>query len=90
MARNYRLKQGFIALQKGVIELITRTSKEQYAHRHRFKTQRNATHVIGEWIHFYNTRRPYQVLGMETPTIVCVLAARTVQKRQGITNCSGA
>ena len=31
--------------------------------------------VIGEWIRFYNTRRPHQALGMKTPAIAYALAA---------------
>ena len=51
------------------------TLKEQCVHRHRFETQQHASRVIGEWIRFYNTRRPHQALGMKTPAMAYALAA---------------
>jgi putative transposase len=44
-------------------------------HRHRFETLQHASRVIGDWIGFYNTRRPHQALGMKTPTEAYALAA---------------
>lgn len=34
-----------------------------------------AYRVIGDWIRFYNTRRPHQALGMKTPAMAFALAA---------------
>ena len=39
--------------------------------------------VIGEWIRFYNTRRPHQALGMKTPAMAYALAALPAQKSVG-------
>jgi putative transposase len=50
-----------------MIERFIRTLKDQCIHRHRFETPQYASRVIGEWIRFYNTRRPHQALGMKTP-----------------------
>jgi putative transposase len=49
-----------------MIERVIRALKEQRVHRHRFETQQHASRVIGEWIRFYNTRRPHQALGTKT------------------------
>ena len=54
---------------------VIRTLKEQYVHRHRFENQQHASRVIGDWIQFYNTRRPHQALGMKTPAAAYALAA---------------
>ena len=71
LVRSYGLRQQFITphcpQQSGMIERVIRTLKEQCVHRHRFETQQHASRVIGEWIRFYNTRRPHQALGMKTP-----------------------
>lgn len=45
------------------------------AHKHRFESQQHAGRVIGDWIQFYNHRRPHQALGMKTPAEACALAA---------------
>ena len=58
-----------------MIERVIRTLKEQCVHRHRYETKKNASRVIGEWIRFYNTRRPHQVLGMKTRASAYALAA---------------
>jgi putative transposase len=79
MVRSYGLRQEFITphcpQQNGMIERVIRTLKEQCVHRHRFETQQNASRVIGEWIRFYNTRRPHQALGMKTRASAYALAA---------------
>jgi len=49
------------------MERVIRTLKEQCAHRQRFETLQHATRVIGDWIGFYNHRRPHQALRMRTP-----------------------
>ena len=46
---------------------IIRTLKEQCVHRHRFESIQHAARAIGDWIQFYNTRRPHQALAMRTP-----------------------
>ncbi|WP_349263410.1 integrase core domain-containing protein, partial [Steroidobacter sp.] len=35
----------------------------------------HATRAIGDWINFYNNRRPHQSLGMKTPAEAYALAA---------------
>jgi putative transposase len=79
LVRSYGLRQEFITphcpQQNGMIERVIRTLKEQCVHRHRFETQQHASRVIGEWIRFYNTRRPHQALGMKTPAMAYALAA---------------
>jgi len=79
VVKRYGLRQEFITphcpQQNGTIERVIRTLKEQCAHRHRFETQQHASRVIGDWIRFYNTRRPHQALGMKTPAMAYALAA---------------
>jgi putative transposase len=79
MVRSYGPRQEFITphcpQQNGMIERVIRTLKEQCVNRHRFETQQHASRVIGEWIRFYNTRRPQQALGMKTPAMAYALAA---------------
>jgi putative transposase len=79
VVRSYGLRQEFITShcpqQNGMIERVTRTLKEQRVHRHRFETQQHASRVIGEWIRFYNTRRPHQALDMKTPAMAYALVA---------------
>jgi putative transposase len=79
LVRSYGLRQEFITPhcpeQNGMIERVIRTLKEQCVHRQRFETLRHASRVIGDWIGFYNTRRPHQALGMKTPAEVFALAA---------------
>lgn len=53
--------------QNGLVERVIRTLQEQYVHRHRFESQQHAMRVIGDWIQLYNSRRPHQALGMQTP-----------------------
>lgn len=36
---------------------------------------KNASRAIGDWIHFYNHRRPHQALAMKTPAEAYALAA---------------
>jgi putative transposase len=71
LVRSYGLRQEFITphcpQQNGMVERLIRTLKEQCVHRHRFETLQHAMRVIGDWIHFYNHRRPHQALGMKTP-----------------------
>lgn len=79
LVRSYGLKQEFITphcpQQNGMVERVIRTLKEQCAHRHRFESQQHASRVIGDWIQFYNHRRPHQALGMKTPVEAYALAA---------------
>ena len=79
LVRSYGLKQEFITphcpQQNGMVERVIRTLKEQCAHQHRFETQQHASRVIGDWIQFYNHRRPHQALGMKTPAEAYALAA---------------
>jgi len=79
LVRSYGLQQEFITphcpQQNGMVERVIRTLKEQCAHRHRFENQQHASRVIGDWIQFYNHRRPHQALGMKTPAEAYALAA---------------
>lgn len=79
LVRSYGLQQEFITphcpQQNGMVERVIRTLKEQCTHRHRFETLQHASRVIGDWIGFYNTRRPHQALGMKTPAEAFALAA---------------
>ena len=56
-------------------ERVVRTLKEQCVHRQRFDSIQNATRAIGDWIGFYNHRRPHQALAMRTPREAFNLAA---------------
>lgn len=79
LVRSYGLRQEFITPhspeQNGMVERVIRTLKEQCVHRHRFESLQHASRVIGDWIHFYNRRRPHQALGMKTPAEAFALAA---------------
>ncbi len=79
IVRSYGLKQEVIAphcpQQNGMVERFIRTLKEQCVHRHRFESIQHAMRVIGDWIAFYNNRRPYQALAMRTPAEAFRLAA---------------
>jgi putative transposase len=79
LVRGYGLRQEFITphcpQQNGMVERLIRTMKEQCIHRHRFETLQHAMRVIGDWVHFYNHRRPHQALGMKTPAEAYALAA---------------
>lgn len=79
LVRNYGSQQEGITphcpQQSGMVERVIRTLKKQCAHSHRFESQQHAIRVIGDWIHFYNHRRPHQALGMNTPAEVYALAA---------------
>ena len=58
-----------------MVERLIRTVKEQCVHRHRFESRQHANRVLGDWIYFYNNRRPHQALGMKTPADAYRLAA---------------
>lgn len=79
LVRSYGLRQEFITphcpQQNGMVERVIRTLKEQCIHRHRFESQQHATRVVGDWIQFYNHRRPHQALDMKTPAEAYALAA---------------
>ncbi|MGH8815608.1 MAG: transposase [Achromobacter pestifer] len=79
LVRGYGLRQEFItphcSQQNGMVERVIRTLKEQCAHRHRFEAIQHASRVVGDWIRFYNNRRPHQALGMKTPPEAFALVA---------------
>ena len=79
LVRSYGLRQEFItphcSQQNGMVERVIRTLKEQCTHRHRFESLQHASRAIGDWIQFYNHRRPHQALGMRTPIQAFNLAA---------------
>ncbi|MCE6949512.1 integrase core domain-containing protein, partial [Cereibacter sphaeroides] len=74
-----RLKQEFITphcpQQNGMVERAIRTLKEQCVYRQRFESLQHAARAIGDWIAFYNHRRPHQALDMKTPAEASALAA---------------
>jgi putative transposase len=78
LVRSYGLRQEFITPhtpEQNGLERVIRTLKDQCVHRHRFETLQHASRVIGDWIGFYNNRRPHQSLGMKTPAEAFALAA---------------
>ncbi|HEY2396376.1 MAG TPA: integrase core domain-containing protein, partial [Rudaea sp.] len=92
LVRSHGLNQEFITphcpQQNGMVERLIRTLKEQCAHRHRFETLQHASRVIGDWILFYNHRRPHQALKMKTPRrgvcfsgLTCAESAGTLHTR---------
>lgn len=68
---SYGLKQECITPHcpqlNGMFERFIRTLKEQCVNLHRFEPSQHAMRVIGDWIAFYNNRRPHQALAMRTP-----------------------
>ena len=79
LVRSYGLKQEFITphcpQQNGMMERLIRSLKEQCVHRHRFESLAHASRAIGDWIQFYNHKRPHQALAMRTPNEAFKLAA---------------
>lgn len=79
LVRSYGIRQEFIQphcpQQNGMVERLIRSIKEQCVHRHRFESIQHANRVIGDWISFYNNRRPHQALKMRTPADTFKLAA---------------
>ena len=75
--KSYGRRQEFITphcpQQNGLVERVIRRIKEQCAHRHGFETLQHSCRVIGDWMMFYNYRRPHQALGMKTPAEAFVL-----------------
>ncbi len=71
LIKSYGLRQGLITPDSpelnGMVERVIRTLKDQCIHSHRFETLQHASRVIGDWIGFYNYRRPHQSLNMGTP-----------------------
>lgn len=67
----YGLTQEFITPytpeQNGLVERFIRSLKEECVWRHRFESITHAQQVIGQWLRYYNTRRPHQALGYRTP-----------------------
>jgi putative transposase len=79
LVRSYGLRQEFITphcpQQNGMMERLIRSLKEQCVHRQRFESLAHASRAIGDWIQFYNHRRPHQALAMRTPSEVFRIAA---------------
>jgi transposase InsO family protein len=79
LVRSYGLQQEFITphcpQQNGMMERLIRSLKEQCVHRHRFESLAHSTRAIGDWIQFYNHRRPHQALPIRTPSETFTLAA---------------
>ena len=49
------------------IERLWRSLKYECVHIHAFSGGREARERIGDWMHFYNHRRPHTAHGGETP-----------------------
>jgi putative transposase len=79
LVRSCGLQQEFTtphcSQQNGMVERVSRTLNEPCGDRYRFESQQRAGRVIGDWIHFYNTLRPHQALGMKAPADAYTLAA---------------
>ena len=79
LVRSYGLRQEFITphcpQQNGMVERVIRTLKEQCVHRQRFDSIQHAMRAVGDWISFYNHRRPHQALDMKTAAEAFSLAA---------------
>lgn len=58
-----------------MVERLIRSLKEQCVHLQRFESLSNATRAVGDWIQFYNHKRPQQALAMRIPTEAFKLAA---------------
>lgn len=57
------------------MERLIRSLKEQCLHRQRLESLTHATRAIGDWIQFYNHKRPHQALAMRTPNEAFELAS---------------
>lgn len=79
LVKGYGLQQEFITphcpQQNGMMERLIRSLKEQCVHRQRFESLAHARRAIGDWIQFYNNRRPHQALAMRMPVEAFKLAA---------------
>ena len=79
LVKSYGLQQEFITPytpeQNAMVERVIRTLKEQCAHQQRFETLQHASRVIGDWLQFYNQKRPHQALKMKTPAQAYAQAA---------------
>lgn len=83
LVRSFGLRLEFITpncpQQNGMMERLIRSLKEQCVHRHRFENLAHASRTIGDWIQFYNHKRPHQALAMCTPKAAFKLAAQSEQ-----------
>ena len=63
LVRGYGLRQEFITplcpQKNSMVERVIRTFKEQCAHRNFFENIQHASRAVGDWIRFYNQRRPH-------------------------------
>ena len=69
--KSYGIKQEFIEPhrpdQNGIIERFFRSLKEECVWQYHFESLAQATHIIGQYIRYYNMERPHQSLGYRTP-----------------------
>jgi putative transposase len=54
---------------------VLRENQQTGIHRQRFDSNQHAIRAIGDWIRFYNHRRPHQALDMKTAAEAFALAA---------------
>ncbi|WP_299845640.1 integrase core domain-containing protein [uncultured Jannaschia sp.] len=87
MVRSYGLRQEFVTphcpQRNGMMERLIRLLKEQCVYRQRFDSFAHASHAMGDWVAFYNPRRPHKALGMKTPAAAFELPAQTAQTPPG-------
>jgi len=79
LVKSFGLQQEFITPytpeQNCMVERASRTLKDECLHRHRFESLQRASRVVGDWIGFYNHRRPHQPLVIRSPAEVYDLSA---------------
>ena len=70
--KDYELSQEFITPytpeQNGIVERIIRTLREECIWLHNLRNRAEAERVIARWVRKYNTERPHESLGWETPS----------------------
>lgn len=69
--KSYGISQEFIEPQRpdqnGIVERFFRSLKEECVWLHRFKSFQHAHATIDRYIRYYNTARPHQALGYQSP-----------------------
>jgi transposase InsO family protein len=63
--------------QNGIVERSHRTDNEELFHREQFSTSEERRYRLKLWEFEYNTRRPHQALGGQTPMQVYLAGYHT-------------
>ena len=70
--KDYGLSQEFTTPytpeQNGIVERVIRALREECIWPHNFRNRAEAEWVIARWVRKYNTERPHESLGWETPS----------------------